>query len=107
MLLGLILAVTTAETAICAWLSFRSLPSTLRSEVDNAASLVGNLQSDWEVTKLNLETVVTSLEDLHERVKRTKASNRSVQQRIELSEATNSEADPRQDLRRRAGITWA
>ncbi len=102
--LGLILAATTSCVALTGWLSYRSLPNTLRNGQSRLVADVGDIRHDWEVTKLQLTEIVEGLEDVHERLKRSKASNRAVQQRIELAGEGEEGGDKLMQLRKRAGL---
>ncbi len=103
--LGLILAATTSCVALTGWLSYRSLPSTLRNGQSRLVADVGDIRHDWEVTKLQLAEIVEGLEDIHDRVKRAKAGNRAVQQRIELADDGQGQGgDKLMELRKRAGL---
>ncbi len=104
-LLGLILAVTLASLAVTGWLSYRSLPSTLKRGQDRLIADVGDVRHDWKVAQLQFSSLIEGLEDLHDRVKRAKAGNRAVLQRIETPSSELSEPGDRiHALRKRAGL---
>jgi peptidoglycan hydrolase CwlO-like protein len=102
-LLGVVLASTVTCVAITAWLSAKSAPTRLISQVNHLISDYTEVRHEWEVAKLQLTQLIEGLEDVHERVKRAKAGNRSVQQRIEAAQADEG-GDRIMQLRRKAGL---
>ena len=103
-LLGLILAASVASHAVTAALAARSVPSRLNASVSRMLADVEDVRHEWEVSKLQLTQLIEGLDDIHDRVKRAKAGNRAIQQRIEMTPNGGNPDDHRQELRRRAGI---